>query len=209
MLLVPFILWALWMFWAYKKKKKPLFYFQLVILVLAVGYLSFSLGLFPGSQSYYSKKYTAELTGQEFLLDKLEYSYDSDRSFNGDGYSIAVYNIDDDISKLFINPDPQFFVNYPAKNDSRKDWSLSKWKKTPVSDKDQKFIDFALSPISPQDKKESEGIKKQFELIRKMLKDDGHYYSYLYKINGSMIGNVDFYILSVKDKKIIFINHNT
>ena len=191
-----------------KKNKRKAFILStlLLILILVPG---FYLRILPGSNIFWKpvekvqeKDYNEELTGFEFNNGKLIYEYESERSFNEDGYSIWIYELDEKTSKYFKNPNANFFTEYPS-TEIRNHWQTEFWKETPFKESEQKFLDFAHSSLDELD----------FEL-EDLLKEKGNYYSYQYYLHNfdnyeSIVGNIDFYIICPDRKLIVKINRNT
>ena len=156
----------------------------------------------PGSQKISDRFYVEELTGQAFWTKQL-YEYIPSRAFNGDGYSLNIFSINEEVSKKLIEPNKEFYSNYPES--SRKEWVKQKWKKSPVEYVDEKFLDFAL-PVYGGNR--NSALTNKYKMIRKLLNKKGSYYSYTANMSGDRVWDIDFYVLSPKDKKIITINHN-
>jgi hypothetical protein len=167
------------------------------------------LKILPGSEFFWKpidnaqeRNYNVDLTGFEFNYGELIYEYESKRDFNGDGYSIWIYKIDDKTSEYFKSPSNEFFTKYPLIG-IRSDWELELWKRTPFDIEEQKFLDFAHSSLDELD----------FEL-EDLLNEKGNYYAYKYYMHnfssGTVyVGNIDFYIICPIRKLIVKINHNT
>ncbi len=179
---------------------------MLIVLILIPG---FFWRILPGSDFFWKpiekiqeKNYNLELTGFEFNDGKLVYIDESERSFNGDGYSIWIYEIDEKTAKYFKNPNDEFFSKYPN-TELRSNWKSEFWKKTPFDQKEQQFFNFAHSSLD----------KLKFEL-EDLLIEKGNYYAYEYYMHNFsdeniFIGNIDFYIICPNRKIIVKINHNT
>lgn len=190
------------------KDKRKLYRLSAILLILIL-----IPGIFwrilPGSDLVWrpiervqEKKYNTELTGFEFNFGDSVYEYESKRGFNGDGYSIWIYEIDDKTVQYFKNPKAAFFTDYPN-SEFRNDWETEFWKKTPLNKEEQKFLDFAHSSLD----------KLDFEL-EDLLNEKGNYYAYEYYMHDFgedkvYVGNIDFYIVCPNRKLIVKINHNT
>jgi hypothetical protein len=192
------------MFKSLKKKNKPKFYRLSIILLILILIPCFFWKLLPGSDFFWQpienaqeKNYNLELTGFEYNDGDLIYEYETERAFNGDGYSIWIYKIDEKTAEYFKNPNEEFFTKYP-KTDFRNDWESEFWKRTPFDQKEQKFLDFAHSTLDELD----------FEL-EDLLNENGNYYAYEYYMHSFGIGNIDFYIICPNRKLIVKINSNT
>lgn len=204
-----FVLWAYWSWKTYKKKKNGLLTFQLIVFFGTLFWITWSMRIFPGSQAFYDRQYNKELTGKAFST-YLTFSHESPRAFNGDGYSIWVYEFDQETAQLFSPPDNEFFSNFPIRPDYRSHWQQKKWDKTPLNQDEQKFLDFALSEFTPDDTDKAKKIQDTFDYIEKIMNEPGHYYAYNYYMHSNdYIGDIDFFIISPTDKKLIVINHNT
>lgn len=208
-ILTPFLLWTLWTLWTYRKRRMNLFAFQMVVLGLGIFYTTWKLEIFPGSTWYYERKSNKELTGLSFSTDKLLYCHKSERSFNGDGYSISVYSLDEKTAKSFQNPEIIFFENFPIKSDPRKKWQNKHWGKSPIKDDEKIYLDFALNEFNPHNKSEAQKLSDTFSYILKIMNQPGVYYAYNFNGKGTFVGDIDFFIISPTDKKLIIINHNT
>ena len=69
------------------------------------------------------RNYNVELTGFEFNDGELIYEYETERAFNGDGYSIWIYKLDNETAHYFKNPKEEFFTKYPSM-ELRSHWML-------------------------------------------------------------------------------------
>jgi hypothetical protein len=186
-----------------------LFYFQIIVLTLVLFYITWIFRIFPGSTIYYERKYNKALTGLSFTAKEV-YVHNSERYFNGDGYSMTVFELDETIANKFTNPTSDFFTDYPIKDNDRKDWLAVQWKKSPINDNEKLFLDFAFGEFIPKDKIEAKQLQDQFDYIDKIMHSKECYYAYNYKMHGEeIVGDIDFFIIVPKDKKLIIINHNT
>ncbi len=194
---------------AFIKKDRPRLYKLFGLLLILILVPGFFWQILPGSDFFWGpiekvheKNYNEELTGFEFHDGELLYEYVTERAFNGDGYSIWIYEIDEETARYFKNPNPDFFTKYPNP-EFRSDWETEYWKKTPFDTNEQKFLDFAHSSLDEMD----------FEL-EDLLNESGNYYAYKYYIQNfsegrSYVANIDFYIICPDRKLIVKINHNT
>ncbi|OUS19110.1 hypothetical protein A9Q93_02750 [Nonlabens dokdonensis] len=148
------------------------------------------------------RNYNYELTGLKFSNGESVYKNESERAFNGDGYSINIYKLDDEVAQYFMSPNEDFFNNYP-KRGIRDDWQITHWKKTPHNQSEKGFVGFAYSQL----------YDLNFEL-EDLLIEEGNYYAYKHDMYDVFDpdyyrGNIDFYIICPKRKIIVKINHNT
>ena len=134
-----FLVWSIWTWRTFRRRKRKLFYFQLVVLLLGLFYITWWLEVFPGSSWYHERKANEEITGKAFTAKEV-YVHESPRAFNGDGYSIWVYELDEETATAFLNPEKNFFKIYPIKADSREKWSTKHWDRTPLKTDEEKFL---------------------------------------------------------------------
>ena len=159
----------------------------------------------PGSKYFWypfevvnSKIFTKKLTGESFNLGDPIEEYHSERAFNGDGYSIDIYELNSQQNMYFESPNPEFYTEYPAE-ELREDWETNRWEKTPLKKEDMPAFCVAVLYRN----------KVQIDL-NEIVNEDGNYYAYqFFRHNEVIIGNVDFYIISPKRKLFILINLNT
>jgi len=190
-LFVGLILWIYRLFKLYKKGKKKSFVIQTSILAFIIVMLTWELQLFPFSKNYYLKKQTTYLTGKSFWSWK-EFNYD-EWGIRGEGYTLYIYNFNQNTADFFKSPDSVFFKKYPPK-----DVSGIHWTPTPVKKEDLEILEFA-TPIYGNWKGE---IVSRQEFIRKIATSEGAYYAYRHG------GSTAFYLISPKDRLVILINHN-
>jgi len=173
-------------------------------LVIAILYAGLHLGFTPGSSAYARYRYTRDMFGRSFVLGAPRLSYDSQRSFHGDGYSIEVYDISEALSRWSSSPPPDFTTSYPVRPSVRSDWIGVRWRQTPISAGDQKFMEFALATYA-----DDKDFKEAKELLEKLAKEPGHYFAYFYKMNGEYVANLDFFLISPSKRVFISLNSNT
>jgi hypothetical protein len=194
---------------AIKGKNKQKLYRLSTLLIILVLIPGFYWRKLPGSdlvwrpiEKIQEKNYNQELTGFEFYDGKSIFEFEGHRSFNGDGYSIWIYELEENTETYFKNPNDEFFSNYP-RTELRDHWKSKLWHRTPFDKKEQKFVDFAHISLDDLD----------FELTD-LLNEDGNYYGYEYYMHDfidgtTYVGDIDFYIICPNRKMMIKINHNT
>jgi hypothetical protein len=134
------------------------------------------------------------------------FEYDSERAFNGDGYSISVYELPPPIRARFASADARLLSDFPKRPSYRDHWSFERWRRSPFDDKFQKYLDFALSSY---DADRASGLSEQFDYIRKALSGDRAYYAFFYYSHGDYPGNIDLFIVDLEGNRLYSINHNT
>lgn len=134
------------------------------------------------------------------------FEYDSERSFNGDGYSISVYELPATIRARFESADERLISEFPRHPSYRDHWSFERWRRSPFDEKFNKYLEFALSSY---DSDQADGLSEHFRLIRKALTGDGAYYAFFYSSHGDYPGNIDLFIVDLEGNRLYSINHNT
>lgn len=190
-LLIGLLIWIRRLFRLYKKGGGKSFTIQVLILTALMIFVTWKLQIFPLSKNFYFKDRTTELTGQKFWSWE-EYDFE-EIGVRGEGYTLDIYKFSDETAKYFNNPDEDFFNNFPPK-----ELADIKWKSTPVSENEQKILEF-VTPSYSGWKKEIE--EKQY-FIRQIASQPGAYYSY---DDG---GSTNFYIIAPEKRLVILINHN-
>jgi hypothetical protein len=156
-----------------------------------------------------SKIHADNLTGlydAEVKLGPAIFEYDSERAFNGDGYSFSVYELPPAIRKRFESADDSLLSEYPKHPSYRNHWKFEHWREAPLDDKFNEHLDFALSNY---DSGNASGLSLHFESIRKALARKGSYYAFFYNNPGGYIGDIDFFIVDLVEGRLYSINHNT
>lgn len=181
------------------------------ILIISLALLILLPGIFwrwiPGSDflmtpydNYFESRNNESLTGYAFSNGENIYSYDSSRDFNGDGYSIWIYELEPNAVKYFKKPDKQFFSSYPQKG-IRSDWQVSNWKRTPMDSVDLEYLNFASHPLP----------SLNYELTD-LINERGNYYAFRYNkvrfSESTLLFNIDFYIICPTRGIMVDINHN-
>ena len=134
------------------------------------------------------------------------YYHESPRAFNGDGYSISVYELPGSIRDRFESPDEGLLANFPQRPSYRNDWSAQRWKRSPFDDEFDEYLDFALSSY---DSDKMTGIYDQFDAIRKAPSGGEAYYAFFYCSHKEYLLNVDMFIIDLGGNRLYTINHNT
>ncbi len=134
------------------------------------------------------------------------FEYDSERAFNGDGYSISVYELPSPIRARFASADARLLSDFPKHPSYRDHWSFERWRRSPFDEKFQEYLDFALSRYDAGNVSE---LTNHFEAIRSALKREGSFYAFFYNRPSGYLGDVDFFIVDLVGGRLYSINHNT
>jgi len=151
-------------------------------------------------------QYLAELYDAEVTLGLPIFAYRSDRSFNGDGYSIAIYDLPDAIRHRFESADERLLSDFPKRPSYRKHWNWEHWREAPFDPKFHEHLQFALSSY---DATRVPGLSGQFDSIRNAVARKGTYYAFFYNTPSSYIGDIDFFIIDLEEGRLYTINNNT
>jgi hypothetical protein len=174
------------------------------VLILLLLWAGFFIGVTPGSRAYADYQMTRDLFGIGFILAHPENEYNSERAFNGDGYTIEVYKLNDSEVNKILSLLSQQAQNLPARPSYRSHWQQTFWRQTPIKREEQQFLEFALMEhVSDTD------LEKEHKLLNDLAHEPGHYYSYFYFMHGTYPGDIDFFLLSPSKHLFILVNHNT
>jgi hypothetical protein len=135
------------------------------------------------------------------------YSYDSERAFNGDGYSLAIYVLPDTVRKRFEHPDVELLNTFPKHSEiDRGHWSTEFWRQGPVDPRFSKYVHFALSSY---DQQKNQPLMDAFAAIQNALARTDAYYAFFKYDHRDYPGDIDFFLVDLKTGRIYIINHNT
>lgn len=134
------------------------------------------------------------------------FEYEPKRAFNGDGYSISVYELPETIRSRFEAADEKLLTDFPKRPYYRDHWSLVSWREAPFDTKFDAYLDFVVSksetPIVP-------GLVEQFKAIRKALGRKGTYYAIFHNDNSHGPSDVDLFIVDLIGGRLYMMNENT
>ena len=189
---IPYLIWATRT--AIKKNWRKLGY---QIAIPTIFYTVFFL-----SQDWLNERsyndYLKNIYGGETALSDPIFSKDSERSFQGDGTSITVYELNDEVKQRFLTPSTEFLAKYPLKPSYRSKWQTKKWRRAPYEESEEKYISFGLLAANSQK-----------QALKEALKRSSTYYAYFHYDHGDNPGNIDLYVIDLLENKIYSINLNT
>jgi len=195
--------YGIWVIYSMFKKKWKRVGFQIAI---PVGVYACLAGVSALSSSKAHAEYLVGLYDVEVELGPAIFEYDSDRSFNGDGYSFAVYELPTNIRKRFESADDRLLMEYPKHPNYRDHWQFERWREAPFDEKFKEYLDFALSRY---DSGHASELTKHFGAIRSALQRKGTFYAFFYNRPSGYLGDVDFFIVDLSEGRLYSINHNT
>jgi len=201
--ILGFIPYGIWIIYSIFKKKWKRVGLQIAIPVIIYASLA---GIAALTNSRNHAAYLAGLYDCNVSLGPPIYEYDSDRSFNGDGYSFSVYELPPTLRKRFESLDQRLLNEYPKHPSYRDHWSFEHWREAPLEDKFTEYLNFALSSY---DSGQASELTTHFEAIRTALSRRGTYYAFFYYSTSENIGNIDLFIVDLVQGRLYSINHNT
>ena len=134
------------------------------------------------------------------------FKYASERHFNGEGYSIWVYDLPATIRARFDSADQQLLTQYPKSSDIGDRWQTEHWQKTPFQGDFQDGLQLVLSNY---DAKEAPELASHLEAIQRTLDSEGSYYAFFYYRAIDRISDVDFFLVDLANNRLYIVNHNT
>lgn len=196
---IPYGIWILYSL--YKRRWRRV---GLQITIPVVVYASLA-GIAALCNFMINADYREGLYDSKATLGSAIFEYDSERAFNGDGYSFSVYELPSAIRHRFEAADVKLLTGYPKHPSYRNQWHFEHWREAPFDEKFKKQLDFALSSY---DSGEAPGLSPYFDSIRKALARKGTYYAFFYNYPGN-IGDIDFFIVDLVEGRLYVINNNT
>jgi hypothetical protein len=177
---------------------------SLVVFIIAVYVGAMAIGVcLPGLEWVCDRRFTRDLVGVPVVLWWPIESYESGRSFQGDGNSIDKYRLPKTIAELTRRPGA--LAGYPHRPDYRIHWKVREWRPGAEAQADARYIDFALGG-SP---------KALTDAARAALRHPGAWYALFYNefpspdSDPTYIGDVDLFILDPTTGTMFVVNQNT
>ena len=193
---VPYTIWIICI--ACKRRWRKLCAWLCIPFVLYLLLLGFT----AVADSIARDQYPTGVYDTKVTLGDAVYEYESERAFNGDGYTFMVYRLPAAIKTRFEAADDKLLTKHPSKCSYRSEWRVQNWKAGPLRAEDQKYLDFALLGGD-------ESLAVHAGAIRKALAGEGAYYAYLHYDHGGFPGNVDFFVVDLENDYLYVINFNT
>jgi hypothetical protein len=202
MLFVPILALIAGAAWAFRRRKPVVASASVVLLCGYIG-LGISERLVPGFDWLYDRWFTRDLTGVGASLGTPLHTYETERSWHGDGHTVLTFHLPSRLAERFRGA-PADLTTYPRRPRDRDGWDVSHWKPTPARAEDHRYIEFAISgaPHSVQAE------------VRTVLNIPGGWYAFLSREGGSVhahswVMNVDFYVVDPLGRRFYLVNHNT
>ncbi|WP_236919136.1 hypothetical protein [Ereboglobus luteus] len=201
--IIGFIPYGTWIVYtAVKKRWKKLGIQVAAPLIIYLMLISIS----PPVNKLGYKQYLKGLYGTNVNFEPPIFEYNSERAFNGDGYSISVYELPRSIRARFESADEKLFTEHPKRPSYRNHWKVEHWREGPFEEEFKHYLNFALSAYGESDGSE---LLKQFDAIRQAVMRKGTYYAFFYYAHGEHPGDIDLFIIDITNNRLYSINHNT
>ena len=201
--LVGCIPYGIWMVYtAVKKRWKRLG----LMVTIPVGVFALLLGVSAIINAGEFERHLEGLVDAEVVLGQPLFEYDSKRAFNGDGYSISVYELPSSVRTRFEAADERLLSDFPKHPHYRDHWRFERWRRAPFDGRFKKYLDFALSSYHSDHVR---GLADEFRSIREVLSGTGAYYAFFYYSHGDYLGDIDLFVVDLEGNRFYLINHNT
>jgi len=195
MALVGCIPYSIWIIRTALKKRWKKLGMQLGVPAAFVALLAGATAI---AQSYASDRYDRDCYGTDVKLGEPLFKYESQRAFNGDGASLCIYELPEQIRHRFESPDARLLSEHPKRPYYRRDWQTVTWKEAPFDSGLEKYLKFALFAAGDRSAE-----------IRDALSRKGTFYSFFHSDHGGSPGNIDFFVVDLQRGRIYEINVNT
>ncbi len=196
---LPYGIWLVWT----RRKRRLRWFIAGPLLGYAILY-----GLTALGNSHLRLLHRRECFGAWEDPGKPIHLYASERSFQGDGYSFAVYPLPGVIRQRFTKADDSFLLSHPKLPDYRRDWTAEHWREGPVDPRFRAQVDMALYDPANQ-RKEDPALASYQESMRKALARKGAYHAFFHYTRGGTLMNVDFFVVDLVEDRLYIINLNT
>lgn len=161
-------------------------------------YFAVLVGITALANSGASDRYFRDTYDAEGNFTDPVYQYASQRSFNGDGASLYVFDLPEQVRLRFEKKDSRLLTEFPKRPHYRSHWNVATWREAPFDTSLEKYLDFALYASSEHSQE-----------IRAALSRKGTFYSFFHYDHGSSPGNIDFFIVDLIGGRVYEINVNT
>jgi hypothetical protein len=197
--LLAFIPYAIWIILSAFRKRWKRVGIQLAILCTVV------VGM-ACAWHFLKEDRLTSLFDCEVTLGPALFKYAAERHFNGDGYSIWVYDLPATVRARFNSADRRLLTKYPKSSDIGGRWQTEHWRQTPFVGEFQDGLQLVLSSY---DAKEAPELDSHLEAIRQALDNRGSYYAFIYYRAVDRISDIDFFLVDLVNSRLYIVNHNT
>lgn len=134
------------------------------------------------------------------------FKHASERHFNGDGYSIWVYDLPATVRARFESADQRLLTKYPKSSNIGDRWQTEHWQKTPFQGDFQDRLQLVLSNY---DAKQSPELDSHLGAMRQALASEGAYYAFFHYRAVDRISDIDFFLVDLANNRLYIVKHNT
>ena len=142
----------------------------------------------------------------EVELSPALFKYASERHFNGDGYSIWVYDLPATVRARFESADQRLLTKYPKSSNIGDRWQTEHWRKTPFQGEFKDGLELVLSSY---DAKQAPELDSHLKAMRQALDNGSSYYAFFYYRAIDRISDIDFFLVDLANDRLYIVNHNT
>lgn len=178
-------------------------------VTLALSLFLTAVGLIYLMVASREREHSAYLTGlfaTQVELPPPLFRHDPPRIWQGDGFSLVVYELPDLVRRRFLNADQQLLTAHPSPGEERPGSDVCTWRTGGVDEKSEKILHFALSATEVQDDSE---LMRQGKTIWERINASGTYYAYILDRHGDQIANLDLFVVDLEAGRLYFLNLNT
>jgi hypothetical protein len=130
------------------------------------------------------------------------FQYESERTWQGDGSSVVIYNLPPCVRKHFESFGSGLLCEYPIPPLERFKWKTIHWRQAPFDPALRRYIDFAL----PRED-ETDALRKDIDAA--LTEPTSFYAMFVFDHSGGNPGNVDLLIVDLKRSRLYYLNQNT
>lgn len=177
-----------------------------MLIVIPLFTLPLLLGIGAIADKIAYARYLHGLFDATSSFGKALFEYDSERGFQGDGYSFSVYPLPDSIRSRFQAADEKLMTSFPERPGYRDQWETLPWRSAPFDPSLEQYLDFSLSSL---DSRDQPGLEPWYLKLREALKEPEAFYAFFHKDRQGQVVNIDFFAIDLKSGLLYMINHNT
>lgn len=182
---------------------------QLRVCVRGVILLVVLTSTFSGCTSFPDRGDSQQLFGSRLAFDPPTYRYNSAHNWQGDGYTLTVFEAPPELVALFRNPSNDLLSLRPWVTQIAPGRGRVSWQRSPIEDAYYGILDFAL-----EERGGGRDLEQQFEALRNALSGTSSYYAFSYRDTFIKPGeitpeNLRFVVVDLTVSRVYFITNNT
>jgi len=196
---IPYLIWLVVSIRGKRWRRTGILIAAPLLFYLLLGWISL-FNAQAGQAQYLRDLYDVEVDYGEPL-----FQFHSERAFNGDGYSLWVFELPDTVRSQFEDPGADFLQSFPKKPGYRSDWEAGHWREAPLQPEFESDLTFALQVIGDGEP----GLSAYLDEIQQALASRGTFYALFRNKNADRLANIDLFIVDLERGRIYQINRNT